>query len=326
MWKETDMECLYHYCSNEKCFAILNSHSIRLSDVQRSNDYRELNLFFPQLIFAVENAYKSSPFSFMYNGVHDEEAILRMTKISFFNWQNRFSNGDFSNFVLCFSEDLDSLSQWRGYADNGKGCCIGFSKQALQDYCKEYDSILRMEKVEYLSALEINQEIEKAAKVCIDGLKDLRSSIVENMTHDDDDPNTDLLLHYNFDGMLGAIFNETLKFKSNSFSDEKEWRVFLRNTFSKNPKWLCNEAHGRLSGPNGFRETMEYLNGRIEFRITDNDIVPFVPISFSDFSDNPVVELWTGPKNIIREKDIELFLRQKGYMSTKPHHSSITYC
>ena len=37
------MSCLYHYCSNEKCFSILKGKTIRLSDIEKSNDY--MNIF-----------------------------------------------------------------------------------------------------------------------------------------------------------------------------------------------------------------------------------------------------------------------------------------
>ena len=45
---------LYHYCSNDKSYSILASKSIRLSDIQKSNDYRELNLFFPKILDYIE--------------------------------------------------------------------------------------------------------------------------------------------------------------------------------------------------------------------------------------------------------------------------------
>ena len=319
------MDCLYHYCSNEKCFAILNSKTIRLSDIQKSNDYRELSLFFPQLLYAIEEIYKAAPFNFKYRDLLNKEAFFQMTRESRSYWQQRFSNGDFSNFVICFSEAVDSLSQWRGYADNGKGCCIGFSKRLLQEYCEKNKNIVRLEKVEYISDEEIYDRIFSAARACVDEMKSMRDFIIKNITNDDNDPDTDGLLHYNFDGFVGYNFNDTLRFKSCAFSEEKEWRVFFVNEIHKNPNLLCREDTSELKGPNGFAETVNFLNNKVQFRVTDDDIIPFCPIGFEEFSDNPVVELWTGPKNIIREKDIELFLKQNGYSTSKPYHSRITY-
>ena len=243
------MECLYHYCSNEKCFNILNGKTIRLSDIKKSNDYQELRLFFPRLIYVIEDMYKNAPFNFKYNGLYNEEAFLQMTKESYIFWKNRFYNGDFSNLVICFSEAVDSLSQWRGYADNGKGCCIGFSKQLLQEYCEKYKNILRMEKVEYLSDKEIQDRIHDAAKVCIKTMKTMRSWIIDNLTRDDNNPDTDGLLHYNFDGLIGNVFNDTLRFKSCAFREENEWRIFFKIQFRKAPSCYAQKIQTILKDP-----------------------------------------------------------------------------
>jgi hypothetical protein len=64
-------------------------------------------------------------------------------------------NGDYSNFVTCFREESDSLSQWRGYADYGKGCCIGPSHELLQQFCSNSSGLLRLEKVEYITDEQI---------------------------------------------------------------------------------------------------------------------------------------------------------------------------
>lgn len=39
-------------------------------------------------------------------------------------------------YVVCFSEKMDCLSQWRGYADDGKGISIGFCKKMLESFPK----------------------------------------------------------------------------------------------------------------------------------------------------------------------------------------------
>lgn len=320
------MSCLYHYCSNEKCFSILKGKTIRLSDIEKSNDYMELSLFFPGILDAIDDLYRKKPFRFKYNNKFDSDAFFELTRDSFDYWERRFSDGSYTNFVICFSETPDSLSQWRGYADNGKGCCIGFSKDVLQDYCEANDSILRMEKVDYLSPKQISDRIKSSAKECIDELRTLREWIIDNMTKNDDDPDTDGLLGFNFNGMLSSVFIDSLCIKSKAFKEENEWRIFLKNPAYKQPDWVCKNRNTKMMGPRGFSETINYLNDKIDFQITDNDIIPFCPIKFDEFSSNPVLELWTGPKSIIRERDIELFLKQNGFIATKPFHSRITYC
>lgn len=320
------MKCLYHYCSNEKCFAILNGKKLRLSDIQKSNDYRELSLFFPELLYVIEDFYKDDPFPFKYKNQTGADAFFSMTRKSYSFWRQRFINGNFSNFVICFSEAVDSLSQWRGYADNGKGCCIGFSLKQLQEYCEKNKNVLRIEKVEYVTDRQIMNRIRSAAKACIDEMKTMRDWIIDNMTHNDDAPDTDGLLHFNFDSFVESVFIDTLRLKSCAFSEEQEWRIFFKNPVQKDPKWICRKEAIDLQGPDDFSDTISFLNNKIQFNVTDDDIIPFCPIDFEEFSENPVLELWTGPKSKIREKDIELFLKQKGYTSTRPYHSRITYC
>lgn len=55
---------LYHYCSNEKCFNIIKTQTIRMSDIQKSNDYNELNLLFPRIYDELLQQYLAKPFPF----------------------------------------------------------------------------------------------------------------------------------------------------------------------------------------------------------------------------------------------------------------------
>jgi hypothetical protein len=47
------------------------------------------------------------------------------------NFLNHFSINMKDYFLSCFSEDCDSLNQWRAYADDGKGIAIGFSSESF---------------------------------------------------------------------------------------------------------------------------------------------------------------------------------------------------
>ena len=183
-----------------------------------------------------------------------------------------------------------------------------------------------MVKVEYIDENEIKDRIKKAAQECIEEIKPLRSWIVDTITKKDDDADTDGLLEFNFIGMINKVFNDTLRYKSKAFQEENEWRIYFAEAISKNPKFLCGKEEEEMAKYSSFFETERFLNNKIQFRTTDDDIIPFCPISFSEFSENPVIELWMGPKNRTREMDVKLYLKQNGYLSTKPYHSRITYC
>ena len=318
---------LYHYCSNQKAFAILSGKSVRMSDIQKSNDYRELSLFFPQIFNRLEQLFSEYPIHFKYKGKTGERAFAKMLDESYGYWRHLFSTGEFSNFVLCFNEKADSLSQWRGYADNGNGCCLGFNKRELENYCESTDGTLRLEKVEYLTDPGIARAINDAAKDILENLRGLRQWIIENMTHDDDHPDTDGLLHFNFDGMLANTFVNSLKYKSYAFHEEEEWRLFLANPPYKNPDWLADDLEEvEWKGHDRTQKAIMFIRSRIGFFVTEDDLIPYCSINFDEFGNNPISTIWVGPKNHIRPSDLELFLQSQGYIDTTAIRSKITYC
>lgn len=316
---------LFHYCSNQKAMAILSGKSIRMSDILKSNDYKELSLLFPEIFDCLKRLYRKDPFEFKYENQVGENAFLNLLDFLYWYWEDMFSSGEFSNLVLCLSESCDSLSQWRGYADNGKGCCIGFSKKQIERYRDNSNGVLRLEKVIYLKDEEINNTIETVAGDILCSLRDLRGWIIEEMTKNDDDPDTDGLLGFNFAGMLGYAFTDSLKYKSYAFREEREWRLFLSNQAYKNPFWICGKSDAKLLGPRGFAETVDFLKNEISFHVTNDDLIPYCPINFEEFSRNPVTSVWLGPNNRIRSADMELFLKQHGYEKTVVESSKITY-
>lgn len=319
------MDCLYHYCSNEKAFNILQYKTIRMGDISKSNDSLELQLFFPELHREIYRQYLENPFPFQYNGKEGEDAFREMVQGSEYRWSQRFESGDFSNFVICFSETKDCLSQWRGYADDGRGCCIGFSKDAIQAFCDSTNGVLRLEKVIYVNKEQISEMISFHAGVIFKNIIGFREWIVEKMTHSSDDPNTDCLLAYNFDGMIEGALVESLRLKTEHFKEEQEWRIFLSKRAYKNGDWVYNKKEP-FTGPELFDKTLDFLNDRIDFRFTNDDLIPFCPLMFDEFPKAPVAELWLGPKNFTRTSDAELFFKKHGY---KNHidviHSEITY-
>ena len=42
-------------------------------------------------------------------------------------------------YICCFSGDGDLLSQWRAYADDGRGISVGFKKSQIKDFLKELE-------------------------------------------------------------------------------------------------------------------------------------------------------------------------------------------
>lgn len=318
------MKMLYHYCSVEKCYSILDSKTLRLSDIKKSNDYKELSLFFPEIFWEIEKQYKENPFFFIYKGLTNEKAILALTEESYIFWKKQFDDGTFSNYVVCFSEEPDSLGQWRGYANNASGCCLGFSKEVLEQYCAATGDVLQLRQVKYKTKVEIQKLVSIIARSLLDQLTNMRENIGWEFFHDEEHPGIDPILEARVNIILRSVFVDSLRFKAIGFKDEKEWRLFFSEAPSRNATWLLGE---NKEGSNDiYKKTRGFLEKRIGFMPISDDLISYCGISFDEFSQNPIKEIWTGPKNKIVKEDFDLFLKIHDYDDVEIKHSGITYC
>ena len=242
---------------------------------------------------------------------------------------DNLNDGTLSNLVLCFSEDADLLSQWRGYANDGKGVCLGFSTQALKRYCEHVESVIRLEQVEYITEKDRQCLLDEQASSFLDDLNGLRDWIIEKMTHDENDPDTDGLLAFNVYSNIENILLDSLIYKQIGFREEKEWRLFFSRRVEKNPDWVLGAAQDMI-GPRGFSETIAYLRNKISFHITEDGLIPYLNLDFSEIENieggNSLVrEIWLGPKSKISNADLELFLKQNGYFDVQIKRSRTSY-
>lgn len=110
-------DILYHYCSNATFLSIIESNTIRLSDLSLSNDSQE-----GRWIGTVLNEHLKS------HNANTDIPMKCFDEIA--NMPRAFGS--------CLSEDGDRLSQWRAYADNASGVAIGISTNWLK-YCSYPD-------------------------------------------------------------------------------------------------------------------------------------------------------------------------------------------
>ena len=108
---------VYHYCTVETFFHIISNHTLRLSDIEKSNDFMEKKWAIRQCLQHIENNL-SNPAYPCAEQPELASALLAEMKRQFH---------DYNTMILaaCFSSRRDLLSQWRGYGDNGYGVCIG---------------------------------------------------------------------------------------------------------------------------------------------------------------------------------------------------------
>ena len=112
-----DSDIIYHYTSVHGASGILQSGKIWASDILYLNDSNELT--------------KSKD---IFNGLIKKEYGVDINLIL---QQTIFSR---SYCAFCLSKSHDILSQWRAYANDGKGLCLGFQKTFIANKRAEYNS------------------------------------------------------------------------------------------------------------------------------------------------------------------------------------------
>lgn len=110
----------YYYCSLNTFLNIIKNKQIFLSDPLKMNDSSEIRWYLEML----NNDLKK---------IDDSDSLFDIMKreIGFdFTFDELIatldSKGQKSIYISCFSMESDILSQWRAYADDGKGVSIGF--------------------------------------------------------------------------------------------------------------------------------------------------------------------------------------------------------
>lgn len=312
---------VYHYCDNYKMANILLGKTLRMSDITKSNDYEEVKMFFPGILDAIEDEYRKDEFPLQYMDRTNRDALGKLLDWEYDILRYEFDRGGVTNFVVCFCEEGDVLSQWRGYADNGKGCSLGFSVKELEDYCNTYKGILRFEQVDYKTVKEINVTIVEEALKVLNELRGLRNWIVENLPslHEE---KIDKMFQYYFHQMISSVLMSSLKYKNETFKEEQEWRLFFSQQIYKYAKWIYGDEEIETIV---YDDMLKVIKNRIEFNVTSDDLIPFYPIKFTEISPNPIKQVIVGPQNKIMEKDFSLYVASNKLNDIDFRYSRISY-
>jgi len=213
MTKMSDL--LFHYCSTQAFHSIISNRSIWLSSLTSSNDSTEGKLA-ADLLHELVNLQEPSP-----------EKVKKIAKTI----KNFESIADGVGF--CLSKEKDRLSQWRGYADDGRGLSIGFSKEYIAEkICITSDSgaDIKLEEVVY----EKHGQDLILMQYC-ESLMKLNNS-VESEAVD------------RFE-LAKQLIKNRFKIKNSSFKEEAEWRLlsfFIVGTES-NKDILFRSSSNRLT-------------------------------------------------------------------------------
>jgi hypothetical protein len=218
----------------------------------------------------------------------------------------------FDGLGFCLSQQPDLLSQWRGYADDGQGFSIGFSKPYLQELSMK-KSVKNIE-FNLCKVLYEPGEHETELRPTFDKIKTIVNSggLKNTSKFSPNEKNaTKEFLDRNWDFLVSTAFEILPKIyilKNRAFREEDEWRLISHlvrdfEPFKEKPEWIA-----------------------ADYRVAKDRLIPYREVELKDLNgEKRINEVYIGPKNITPVFEVERFLYLKGFKDVKVHRSSATY-
>ena len=184
-------ELLYHYTGQVSLLSIIKTSELWATKVQYMNDATEFNLALSMAREILDDMIGATPI------LTPVRALARLR-------DSLAGLEDINIFAVCFCENGDLLSQWRGYADAGGGSSIGFDSHVLREVAS-YESFT-LGKCIYDTVVQ-RAIVTEAIEHCIQ--EELAGPA-----------------QWGFHGPLAHIlFRYGAFFKDKSFAQENEWRL-----------------------------------------------------------------------------------------------------
>jgi hypothetical protein len=267
---------LYHYTSMGVLESITRTRQIWLSEVSHLNDKTE----------------HDHAATFMQGLLYERYPDLKLLVAENFSaW--RFRQSFRETFVCSFTENADSLPQWRGYCSNGLGVAIGFSSAAIRDMEVTVQPVHRPDLESSFSAalmrcVYTREDKENLSEEYIDQfLRCMTSEANQNAAQQ---------ILTNVMSLCSPLF------KHESFKEEQEWRLVVT---SRTP-----DAPTRY------------------FRIGYSSIIPYLTATLgADETVDFIKEIVIGPSpnEGLAVKGVERLLHARGFSGAIVKPSNIPY-
>lgn len=306
--EDKKIDTIYHYCSLETFMSIIQNKTLRLCDINKTNDYQEKIWGIHLLEKTLNRALHSYgiEMNLLENYWYSESAHNHIDELK--NEVKMILNKQ--TLISCFSTNGDQLSQWRAYGQDGQGISIGFNYKILSKILKKEKEIY-IEKVIYSEKLQENTIINRAY---IPALR-----YVENMyTYDPVSVNYDFNEYFieEFDSFCEVLDDYIEKIfpllKNPAFNEEKECRiVYNTNIYDE----IDKNEYDRIANKGkqfGFEKEIEL--SKINYSLKGNRIVAYADMNFGKCIDKGIIkEIVIGPKAEVIDKDLNYFLYSNGF-------------
>lgn len=275
-YKPKENDLIYHYCDSNAFFAICTNRKLWMNDLHSMNDFMELHWGYSIWEQSANTRIEK----------YGKEFLDEIDEVIHFS--------GFQSLLLanCFSTDKDVLSQWRAYADDGKGYVIGFNAKELLGL-----------PIRALQVLYDKEQQIKEATATIDALYQLKQ----------EDSNE-------FKTFCNVFGYDLSAFKNPAFIEEKEIRLIHLLDFKKSNDFM------KLVDKGGIYFGEDKKGEEIKFRIKQDIPTPYIELDFSNNNKiNPFKEVVIGPKNEVMKTAIRIFLETIGIEKVEINKSNASY-
>ena len=275
-YKPKENDLIYHYCDSNAFFAICTNRKLWMNDLHSINDFMELHWGYSIWEQSANTRIEK----------YGKEFLDEIDEVIHFS--------GFQSLLLanCFSTDKDVLSQWRAYADDGKGYVIGFNAKELLGL-----------PIRALQVLYDKEQQIKEATATIDALYQLKQ----------EDSNE-------FKTFCNVFGYDLSAFKNPAFIEEKEIRLIHLLDFKKSNDFM------KLVDKGGIYFGEDRKGEEIKFKIKQDIPTPYIELDFSNNNKiNPIKEVVIGPKNEVMKTAIRIFLETIGIEKVEINKSNASY-
>jgi hypothetical protein len=207
-------------------------------------------------------------------------------------------------FGFSLSLEGDLLSQWRGYADDGCGVSIGFSKSYLQELAKNNSKPGH----DLLSLHEVIYDVEEHERLVRSLYDDYIRAMADRLIVDskvesflkksDASEKTSRLASLSFSTVMATLF--AFVWKAPAFKEEKEWRLLKRVDMER--EWNIGERSKVKYAPKGDR-----MVPYVEYSLDEIEVIG------PKMKPKPIKEVILGPKHRTPKHMVAQFLKSHGF-------------
>lgn len=311
---------LCHYCDLPAFKSIIEKREIWLSDIHFLNDSSEESLFLDaltDLMIKLRDSLSDSTKAYL-----DQDTFMNsfFTNIKY-NYKNKL-------YICCFTnEKNDDLSQWRGYADDGAGFCIGFKKElinklsentTIEKHTLKDDGSLQKERIS-TSYVFSQKDITYSDKKDI--IKELEGKIIPIVKEYDVSDKKTKVPPFPDSVFTLELYKKTYNYKAfyknKSFESENEYRICF---YDKLHEAALDESNDSLI--RNMQATYEFNDkitlSELKYRNSRGLLIPFREMTFpKDYFFKMISSITIGPRNRMSIEDVKYFLIANGLDTSK---------